>query len=139
MTVQAAAPRNRVLSSLSSPSQPLEARPSADMKSNPCLVGVAGYFTGSVFELEGKVVTIGRDPQDCQIVFPPDLTIIGRKHCALHLDREDRSFLLEHCGSQNGTFLASGEKIRAEEPCRLRSGDKFYLSDPQTMFEVRWE
>lgn len=28
-------------------------------------------------------ITIGRDPDRCQIVYPPDCTIVGRVHCAL--------------------------------------------------------
>lgn len=111
----------------------------AEVKKRTFLAGVSGHLKGQTFDVDGTSVALGRDPKECQVIFPPDMTSIGRKHCTVRYDKASQSFFLEDCGSRNGTFLSTGEKLRAGEPRRLRSGDKFYLSDPTTMFEVRWE
>ncbi len=103
----------------------------------PMLRGIAGHFQDSVLELEDETLTIGRDPQTCQLVFPATLTNVGRKHCLLRFDKKEQVFWLQDCHSTNGTFLQSGERLVPEQPKRLRPGDRFYLSDQSTTFEVQ--
>lgn len=31
-------------------------------------------------------ITFGRDADQCDVVFPPDETLVGRQHCALRLE-----------------------------------------------------
>jgi hypothetical protein len=103
----------------------------------PMLRGIAGHFQGSVLELEDETLTIGRDPQTCQLVFPATLTNVGRKHCTLRFDTREHVFWLQDCNSTNGTFLQSGERLKPEQPKQLRPGERFYLSDQSTTFEVQ--
>jgi hypothetical protein len=110
-----------------------------EVKRRPFLSSIAGHLKGQAFPVEGASLTLGRDPKESQIIFPPNMTAIGRAHCVIRYDKATGVLILEDCGSRNGTFLSTGEKLRAGEPRRLRPGDKFYLSDPATMFEVRWE
>ena len=105
----------------------------------PMLRGIAGHFRDSVLELADEALTIGRDPQTCQLVFPATLTDVGRKHCLLRFDKKEQVFWLQDCNSTNGTFLQSGERLVPEQPKRLRPGDRFYLSDRATTFEVQLE
>ena len=35
---------------------------------------------------DDKIIVIGRDPKECQITYPADLTSIGRKHLVLEED-----------------------------------------------------
>lgn len=125
------------------PSRPRASRStpslSPELKGSPRLFGAAGHFKGNAFEVDNMPITIGRDPKECQIVFPADMASIGRKHCTLRYDNTSQVFLLEDCGSRNGTFLTVGGRLQKGKPYRLQSGDKFYLSDATTMFEVRRE
>lgn len=104
----------------------------------PILRALDGYFRGNVLELTEEPLTIGRDPRTCQLVFPANMTDIGRKHCILRFDQRVQTFLLEDCGSTNGTFLRTGERIDPGRLQRLQPGDRFYLSNPMTTFEVNF-
>lgn len=105
----------------------------------PVLRALDGHFRGSVVELTDEPLTIGRDPRSCQLVFPARMTEIGRKHCILRFDKTVQAFLLEDCDSTNGTFLRAGQRIAVGSPKQLRPGQRFYLSNPMTMFEVDFE
>lgn len=117
----------------------LSHRSSSVTQHKPLLRGIEGHFRGSVLELVDESLAIGRDPQACQLVFPTTMTDIGRTHCVLRFDQKKQVFWLRDCKSTNGTFLQSGERLPPEQPKRLRSGDRFYLSDRTTTFEVRLE
>ena len=45
-----------------------------------------GERSGEVLSFEDSVVTIaiGRDPERCQVVLPPDLRMVGREHCTIN-------------------------------------------------------
>jgi hypothetical protein len=111
---------------------------SSGVAQKPILRALDGHFRGNVLELTEEPLTIGRDPRTCQLVFPPNMTDIGRKHCILRFDKGVQIFLLEDCGSTNGTFLRTGERIDPGRPQRLQPGDRFYLSNPMTAFEVNF-
>jgi pSer/pThr/pTyr-binding forkhead associated (FHA) protein len=64
------------------------------------------------------------------------MTEIGRKHCVLRFDATVQAFLLEDCDSTNGTFLRAGQRLAPGSPKLLRPGQRFYLSNPMTLFEV---
>lgn len=117
--------------------EPFLSQPSSAVTDHtPTLQGITGYFSGSVLEMADESITMGRDPRVCQLVFPADMTVIGRRHCVLQFEAKDQSFVLEDCGSTNGTFLQSGQRLNAHRPYRLRSGERFHLSNPSTTFEV---
>jgi hypothetical protein len=44
-----------------------------------------GKLAGQVkhFPDDVEIITIGRNPERCQVIFPPDETHVGREHCAL--------------------------------------------------------
>lgn len=104
----------------------------------PFLVGLSGQFAGSIVEIGEQAVILGRDPQQAQLVFPSDAAEISRTHTVVKYDASSQSFLLED-RSTNGTFLITGERLKAGEVRRLHSGDRFYLSDEKHLFEVRLE
>jgi hypothetical protein len=111
---------------------------SSGVASKPVLYALEGHFRGNVLELTEEPLTIGRDPRTCQLVFPANMTDIGRKHCVLRFDKRVHTFLLEDCGSTNGTFLRAGERIAPGHPQPLQPGDRFYLSNPMNTFEVNF-
>lgn len=97
--------------------------------------GVSGFFAGKTVEIvAGRPMMIGRDPQQAQLVFPSDMSEISRVHCIVTFDQASQTFTVED-RSTNGTFFVNGQKINGQ--ARLRSGERFYLSDPTHLFELR--
>ena len=97
--------------------------------------GVSGFFAGKTIEIApGRPMLIGRDPQQAQLVFPSDMSEISRVHCIVTFDAASQTFTVED-RSTNGTFFVNGQKINGQ--ARLRSGERFYLSDPTHLFELR--
>lgn len=112
--------------------------PATQARGKVQLKGVSGYFAGSVIEFGERTMTVGRDPALCQVVFPGEEKRIGRSHCKLHFDPVRRRLDLEDCGSTNGTFMLSGERLRPGTRRRLVAGDRFYLVDLDHVFEVQF-
>jgi len=97
--------------------------------------GVSGFFAGKTIEIvPGRPMLIGRDPQQAQLVFPSEMSEISRVHCIVTFDAASQTFTVED-RSTNGTFFVNGQKINGQ--ARLRSGERFYLSDPTHLFELR--
>ncbi|MCK4283349.1 MAG: FHA domain-containing protein [Candidatus Brocadiae bacterium] len=76
---------------------------------------------------EGERLTIGRDPEVCDVVLRD--TAVSQEH--LFLSREGDVITVEDAGSRNGTFI-NGERVQKSE---LRPGDevrvgttRFYMS-----------
>jgi hypothetical protein len=101
------------------------------------LLGVAGQYAGSEIPLDDRPLTIGRDPRQCQLVFPADSDSISKRHCVLRYRSAQGTLEIEDCGSTNGTYVNSGEPVPAGRPRPLRAGDRFYLGDARNLFEVR--
>jgi len=97
------------------------------------LICSRGHFAGSTFPINGTL-SIGRDPQRCQVVFPRDTKGISSLHCQLR--KQGSSITLTDSGSTYGTFLAGGRKLNANESVSLRPGDSFYLADTKNEFKV---
>lgn len=110
--------------------------PKTQAKSKASLKGVSGQFAGQEVDFSTGSVTIGRDPRLCQVVFPQSETDISRKHCTLRYDEASNTFTLEDFSS-NGTFLSSNQKLEQGKPVTLKPGDRFYVSDPKHVFEVK--
>lgn len=105
-------------------------------KSKAALKGISGQFAGQEVDFSTGSVTIGRDPRLCQVVFPQSETDISRKHCTIRYDEASNTFTLEDFSS-NGTFLSSSQKLEQGKPVTLKPGDRFYVSDPKHVFEVK--
>ncbi len=119
-------------SPVTTPVQKQQSKPHASLK------GVSGHFSGQEVDFSTGVVTIGRDPRLCQVVFPQSDTDVSRKHCTVRFDEATQTFTLEDFSS-NGTFLSSNQKLESGKPYILKPGDRFYVSDPKNVFEVRLE
>ena len=97
--------------------------------------GVSGFFAGKTIEIAtGRPMLIGRDPQQAQLVFPSEFFVFCWVHCIVTYDAASQAFTVED-RSTNGTFFVNGQKINGQ--ARLRSGERFYLSDPTHLFELR--
>lgn len=82
-------------------------------------------------------IAIGRDPQQCQLVFDKDMTDVGRMHCTLGFDTSQHLFTLIDKQSTNGTFTGDGTRLQPGAACLIGHGGRFYLASPRNMFEVR--
>lgn len=102
----------------------------------PQLHGLSGPFAENVLDLPEGALVIGRDPRLCQLVFPAECAEVGRQHALLRFDAQTSQFLLEDCGSRNGTFLDGGERLPPHQSYRLAPGTRFYLGDRRYRFEV---
>ena len=109
----------------------------ADKGSSPraLLYCLSGHYAGNSLELNEQTLSIGRDPDLCQLVMPSTLSEIGRRHCSLSFDQDKRCFWLEDHWSANGTFI-NNQRIVSGQPRRLSKGDHFYLSSPENEFKV---
>lgn len=99
------------------------------------LEGVGGHFNGRRLALSpGSPVVLGRDPARCTAVYPSNTKGVSGLHCRITVSGNE--ILLTDCGSTYGTFLAGGQRLAPDVPCRLKSGDTFYLAEPQNTFRV---
>lgn len=94
---------------------PVPAGVRQETSGQPRLVGVAGPYSGSVFQLQADRTEIGRDPSNT-IVLEMDPTV-SRKHAAII--RQGNVYLVQDLGSTNGTYV-NGARIQSAQ---LRPGD----------------
>ncbi len=99
------------------------------------LYAVSGLYAGqSIPLMKGKIV-LGRDPSSCNLIFPSDQEGISRTHCTVTYD--GKTVWICDNGSSNGTFLSNGERLQAGRMIRILPGQRFYLANGNTMFELR--
>ncbi len=104
----------------------------------PVIKGISGYFASQTLELVENQLIIGRDPRMAQLVYPQQREEISRKHVTIRFDEKTHKFNLTD-SSSNGTFLSSNQKLEPGEAYYLNSGDRFYLAEPNEVFEVKVE
>ena len=102
----------------------------------PVLLGVSGLFAGNEVRMGLNPIAIGRDPKQCQLVFPGDVTDVGRLHCVVRFDQTRGAFILEDRNSTNGTFLGNGVRLASGKAYQIAHGGRFYLVDQRNMFQV---
>lgn len=98
--------------------------------------GLSGPLTGKNVELTTAPLIIGRDPEQSNLIIPPPNQIISKQHCSIKLDNESGKIIIEDLGSTNGTFLSGGQKLAAGRSYFLENGDRFYLVEPDILFEL---
>lgn len=103
------------------------------------IIGLRGGAGGQVFMLnDDERVSVGRDPQQCNIIVPGSSANVSRKHCVIHYDF-DRSAYMVMDTSSNGTFVyENGQKKRlplgVEVP--VSAGNVIMLGDELTTFRL---
>jgi pSer/pThr/pTyr-binding forkhead associated (FHA) protein len=100
------------------------------------LRGLGADFANLTINLGPKGITMGRDPQRCNLVFPPAAEGVSKWHCVLRWDNGRRAFIVEDLGSMNGTFTGAGERIPTGKPRSLQPGEQFYVGNRRNLFEV---
>lgn len=104
----------------------------------PLIYGVSGEFVGKSFYIPDNGLTLGRDAARCQVIFSTSSAGISRIHCSIYYNASSGVFILTDAGSTYGTFHEKGMKLTQGQSINLNSGERFYLSNPKNMFEVRY-
>jgi phosphoserine phosphatase RsbU/P len=81
-----------------------------------------GSATGERVQLGNADLIIGRSPEDCQVVLPPNA--VSRKHAQISFSQG--SYFLEDLGSRNKTYL-NNKEVNARTP--LKDGDGIKICD----------
>ena len=89
--------------------------------------GVAGCFAGLTFPVQGTLV-LGRSPQFCQLIFPPEAPGVSRVHCQVSYQPDSHGVFLQDLGSAWGTWLAGGACLKNNGRF-LRAGELFILGE----------
>lgn len=89
--------------------------------------GVFGVYAGQQIPLHFPM-TLGRQPEDCQILFPPDTPGVSRLHCKLNLFWG--SILVVDLDSSYGTYL-EGEKLPPFELTEWKRTQLLFLGSEQ--------
>ena len=94
------------------------------------LTAITGILRGSVFEVS-MPLTIGRDPNTCNVILPQDTYGVSRRHCIVE-PRQDGLYIMD-VGSTAGTFL-QGQKLAANRWYKVTGN--FYLGSEDVTFSA---
>ena len=111
--------------------------PNIEKSYSPQLVGITGEFAGMIMPIPKNGLNLGREGNNCQVVFAESTPGISRNHCQVTFNQQSKMFVLKDMGSSNGTFLMSGQRLSPSGPIAFKSGEQFYLGSQTNMFEVR--
>lgn len=100
---------------------------------------MSAQHNGAVFAADKNAVTIGRDDTQCAIVYKEGTPGVSRIHCKVSYDGSTGMFSLTDLGSTYGTYLINGQRIKANTPALLCSGDSFYVGDRANVCRVEVE
>ncbi|MBQ9747591.1 MAG: trypsin-like peptidase domain-containing protein [Clostridia bacterium] len=100
----------------------------------PHLIIRSGRLAGGRYRMTDRIV-IGRDPSQCNIVYPADTAGISGVHCEINV--QNGVFYLRDCKSTYGTYLGNGMKLTPGSAVVIGVGTTFYLADPENTFVVQ--
>lgn len=115
-------------------------------KSDATIEILTGSMAGMKIPLsDGEILTLGKNPSVCQVVFTPDYTGVSRLHCTVSFSRVHKmrsfmgnknqkfdiisnKFFVTDCSS-NGTYLSSKRRLEKGKRTPVNSGEIIYLCD----------
>lgn len=100
---------------------------------------MSAQHNGAAFPVGKAPVTIGRNRASCVIIYQEGTQGVSGVHCSVSFDSATGSFTLTDLGSTYGTYLINGQKLNANAPVVLRSGDSFYVGDKSNVCRVEVE
>ena len=104
----------------------------------PIIRSLAPQHSNRKIKIGEKPVLIGRT-EACSIVYADLTPGIGREHCEVRWDPEDKTFIVKDLNSKYGTFLENGMKMGANKPYKLKPGESFYLAEKTNMLHLEVE
>ena len=100
------------------------------------LRSLSAQHNGLTLALGAAPIMIGRDPSNCKLVYREGTVGVSGRHCSISYDAASGDFLLTDLRSSYGTFLMNGQKLNANVPYHLKSGESFYVGDPANVIRV---
>lgn len=98
-------------------------------KSEAAIEILTGSMAGMKIPLsDGEILTLGKNPSVCQVVFTSDYTGVSRLHCTVSYSSSSKKFFVTDCSS-NGTYLASKRRLEKGKRTPVNSGEIIYLCD----------
>lgn len=99
-----------------------------NIRSQPRLICMQGIYEGMEIMLE-QMLTVGRNPSYCQLVYPPAAKGISGVHCRFLTDEEGIPFVTD-LNSTYGTWV-NGKKIACDKYRKLANGDSILFGENQ--------
>ena len=97
------------------------------------LLGIGGTMDKKELVVPSGGLTIGRDSGRCDLAYPIDEPGISGVHCTVTISGD--MVLVKDENSSYGTFY-NGQKMVAGTTQSVKSGERFYLAEPQNTFLV---
>lgn len=92
------------------------------------LICIQGIYEGMEIVLE-QMLTVGRNPSSCQLIYPPEAKGISGAHCRFLTDTDGIPFVSD-MGSTYGTWV-NNEKIAPDSYRTLTNGDRIVFGENQ--------
>lgn len=99
-----------------------------NIRNRPRLICMQGTYEGVEILLD-QVLTVGRNPTHCQLIYPAAAKGVSGVHCRFFVD-PDGNPLVADLGSTYGTWINS-EKIPANDYRKLSNGDSIIFGENQ--------
>lgn len=97
------------------------------------VMALSGPLRGQSYPLGPDGLWFGCDPS-CAVRFPTGTAGVSRRHCCIRW-QQGVPVLLD-LGSTYGTFMGDGRKLPPSSPAQLAAGSRFYLGDPNCLFQI---
>ncbi|MDE7339683.1 MAG: trypsin-like peptidase domain-containing protein [Lachnospiraceae bacterium] len=91
---------------------------------------------GISYPIGRQPILIGRDGNNCTIVYREGTPGVSGRHCSVSWDPETGEFLVTDLRSTYGTFLLNGKKLEPNVSYHLKSGESFYVGERSNMLSV---
>ncbi len=97
------------------------------------LQGLSGALEGRRFMIrKNSSLTLGRNSDACNVVFPSATAGVSSKHCQVWYD--NGKIWIKDLGSSHGTFLSAGKKLPSGQAVQIRPGERFSLGSDAESF-----
>lgn len=78
---------------------------------------------------------MGRDSEQCSLVFDHSVLGVSRAHLAIRFSHDDRLLEIKDLSSSHGTWLA-GKKLRPQEWTKASHGDIIQVGSDRVVFRI---
>ena len=97
-------------------------------KAQPVIYVNGGQYRNRKYRMGSGTVLVGRRP-DCQIRYEDGTPGISGEHCTVTWDAVREEFIVRDLASTYGTFRKDGTRLKANQSCRLETGELLQLGD----------
>lgn len=99
-----------------------------DKKLNVRIRGLAGFYAGREFPVEG-ILTLGRREDSCDVVYPPYMPGVSSVHCNIRFDEQKKLCVFRDLNSTYGSRDLGGKQFLKGVDIYLNDGEGFIIGD----------